>query len=182
MRVIVNRVVWYPKPLIERADWARMVQKKQNRVLRYLKSTSKRSFVVFPALIVLWELVVRRGVLVIEPMGTILLLWGYLQYRLVGRYRLALGGGGPGLDTPPDRIVAEGPYRFIRNPMYLGHLIFYAGLAVTFHSWAAVVLLLVHIPWFHARVLKDEAHLEERFGEPYSAYKARVGRWFPRLP
>ena len=63
--------------------------------------------------------------------------------------------------------------------MYLGHLIFMFGLAVTFRSLAALVLLLIHIPWFHARVLKDEAHLPERFGAPYLDYKARVKRWIP---
>lgn len=154
-------------------------RKKRRPILRWLKSTSRRTFVLYPLLVVGLELALRGGELVIVPWGIPLLAWGYLQYRLVGGYRLKLGGGGPGLDTPPDRIVAEGPYRFLRNPMYLGHLIFMAGLAITFRSWAAVVLLLVHIPWFHTRVLKDEAHLEERFGAPYREYKTRVKRWIP---
>lgn len=157
------------------------MKKKRSAVLRFLKSTSKRSFVLYPALVVLLELALHGGTIAVQPLGGILLAWGYLQYRLVGRYRLRLGGGGPGMDTLPERIVAEGPYRYVRNPMYLGHLIFYAGLAVTFHSWAAILLLLVHIPWFHARVLKDEAHLEERFGASYRAYKSRVSRWIPNL-
>ncbi len=155
--------------------------KKPLTLLRYLKSTSRRSFVLYPLMIIALELALRRGELVIVFWGLPLLAWGYLQYRIVGKYRLHLGGGGPGLDTPPDRIVAEGPYRFLRNPMYLGHLIFMAGLAITFRSWAAVVLLLVHIPWFHSRVLKDEAQLEQRFGAPYLEYKSRVRRWIPGL-
>ncbi len=146
---------------------------------RFLKSTSKRTFLLYPLLIFVLELILRRGDLVIVPWGVALLVWGYLQYRLVGRYRLTLGGCGPGLDTPPDRIVAKGPYSYLRNPMYLGHLIFMFGLAVTFRSLAALVLLLIHIPWFHARVLKDEAHLTERFGAPYLDYKRRVKRWIP---
>ena len=155
--------------------------KKPRTLLRYLKSTSRRSFVLYPLMIIALELALRRGELVIVFWGLPLLAWGYLQYRIVGKYRLHLGGGGPGLDTPPDRIVAEGPYRFLRNPMYLGHLIFMAGLAITFRSWAAVVLFLVHIPWFHSRVLKDEAQLEQRFGAPYLEYKSRVRRWIPGL-
>ncbi len=155
--------------------------KKPRTLLRYLKSTSRRSFVLYPLMIIALELALRRGELVIVFWGLPLLAWGYLQYRIVGKYRLHLGGGGPGLDTPPDRIVAEGPYRFLRNPMYLGHLIFMAGLAITFRSWAAVVLLLVHIPWFHSRVLKDEAQLEQCFGAPYLEYKSRVRRWIPGL-
>jgi len=152
---------------------------KRRSLLRYLKSTSRRTFVLYPLLILAIEIILTRGALQINLWGVPLLIWGYLQYRLVGKYRLRLGGGGPGLDTPPDRIVAEGPYRYLRNPMYLGHLIFMAGLAITFHSWAAALLLLVHIPWFHSRVLKDEAHLEDRFGAPYLDYKSRVKRWIP---
>jgi protein-S-isoprenylcysteine O-methyltransferase Ste14 len=154
---------------------------KPRTFLRYLKSTSRRSFVLYPITIIFFELIWRGGSLVFVWWGLLLLAWGYLQYRLVGKYRLALGGGGPGLDTPPDHIVAEGPYRYLRNPMYLGHLIFMAGLAITFLSWAALVLLVAHIPWFHARVLKDEAHLEKRFGAPYLEYKSRVKRWIPGL-
>jgi hypothetical protein len=160
---------------------AEKARKKPRSAWRYLKSTSRRTFVLYPLAIIAIELVLRGGALVVDPRGLPLLAWGYLQYRLVGGYRLKLGGGGPGLDTPPDRIVAEGPYRFLRNPMYLGHLIFMVGLAISFHSWAALILLLVHIPWFHARVLKDEAHLEERFGAPYLEYKTRVKRWIPFL-
>ena len=44
-----------------------------------------------------------------------------------GPDRRARGGGGPGIEKPPDRIVTDGAYRYVRNPMYLGHLIFMAG-------------------------------------------------------
>ncbi|MGZ5084655.1 MAG: methyltransferase family protein, partial [Usitatibacter sp.] len=77
----------------------------------------------------------------LNPWGLALLAWGYLQYKWVGAYRTRLGGGGPGVSVPPERIVAEGPYRFVRNPMYLGHLIFFAGIAVTLGSWLAAAVL-----------------------------------------
>jgi protein-S-isoprenylcysteine O-methyltransferase Ste14 len=150
-------------------------------VRSWLASTPKRSFVLYPICVILFELIWRDGRLVLEPWGVPLLLWGYLQYRLCGNYRVRRGGGGPGFQKPPDRIVESGLYRYTRNPMYLGHLIVYAGLAVTFHSLAALALLLVHIPWFHHRVLEDEKHLEARFGAEYSAYKHRVKRWIPYL-
>jgi protein-S-isoprenylcysteine O-methyltransferase Ste14 len=63
--------------------------------------------------------------------------------------------------------------------MYLGHLIFMAGLAITFRSWAAVALLVFHIFWFQRRVVEDEARLEALFGAEYAAYKRRVKRWIP---
>jgi protein-S-isoprenylcysteine O-methyltransferase Ste14 len=147
----------------------------------WLASTPKRSFVLYPILIVAIELILREGRLLIDPWGVPLLFWGFLQYRLCGNFRTGRGGGGPGFQKPPDRIVDSGLYGYLRNPMYLGHLIFYAGLAATFHSLAAVALLLLHIPWFHARVLEDERHLEARFGEDYRAYKRRVKRWIPYL-
>ena len=75
--------------------------------------------------------------------------------------------------------MTEAPYRYTRNPMYLGHLIFMAGLAVSFNSWLASALLAFHAVWFHRRVLKDEARLESRFGSPYLAYKSQVKRWIP---
>jgi hypothetical protein len=145
--------------------------------LRWLKSTSNRTFAVYPVAIVAIEWVLRGGDLVFVPWGVPLLIWGYLQYRLCGNYRLRLGGGGPGLEVPPDRIVARGPYRYVRNPMYLGHLIFMLGLTITFQSWVAAALLGVNIVWFHRRVLGDEAHLQELFGQPYRDYMRQVRRW-----
>ncbi len=148
---------------------------------RWLKSTSNRTFVVYPLCVIAFELLLHRGHLNLEPWGSPLLAWGYLQYRLVGNYRLRLGGGGPGMEVPPDRIVAEGPYRYVRNPMYLGHLIFMLGLAITFSSWLGLILLVTHIGWFQWRVLKDEGRLKERFGDAYLAYRSRVKRWIPGI-
>lgn len=147
--------------------------------MRWLSSTSKRTFLVYPLVIITLELALNGGTLPFVPWGLPLLLWGYLQYRLVGRYRSEMGGGGPGLDVPPDRIVEVGPYKYLRNPMYLGHLIFMTGLAITFRSLAAAALLAFHIVWFHLRVLEDEKHLEAIFGAAYIDYKSRVKRWIP---
>jgi protein-S-isoprenylcysteine O-methyltransferase Ste14 len=113
--------------------------------------------------------------------GTPLLPWGYLQYRWCGRYRTRIGGGGPGIDIPPDRIVDTGPYAWVRNPMYLGHLIFMAGLAITFQSLPALLLLIFHLYWFHKRVREDEEHLQTIFGQDYISYMRRVKRWIPGL-
>lgn len=150
-------------------------------VLRWLKSTSRRTFVVYPVAIAAIELALNGGDLPFVPWGVLLLIWGYLQYRFGGEYRTKHGGGGPGIEVPPERIVDTGIYAYIRNPMYLGHLIFMAGLAVTFESWAAVALLAFHLYWFDTRVREDEAHLEALFGDAYRAYKARTKRWLPYI-
>lgn len=148
-------------------------------IRRWLKSTSNRTFVVYPIAVIAIELLLRRGNLAFVPWFAPLLPWGYLQYRLAGNYRTARGGGGPGMSVPPERIVTTGPYRYTRNPMYLGHLIFMLGLALTFQSWIAALLFVLHIPWFNRRALEDEAQLRKVFGAEYEAYAARVKRWIP---
>ncbi len=148
-------------------------------LLRRYLNTSKRTFVVYPLCVAGFELAIHRGDIILVPWGVPLLMWGYLQFRLVGSYRRRHGGGGPGLDVPPERIVSAGPYRFTRNPMYLGHLIFMVGLALSLWSWLAVALAAVNMVWFHRRVLEDEAHLRALFGAEYGDYTARVKRWIP---
>ncbi len=148
---------------------------------KQLGSTSFRTFIVYPVLIVAWELFLNDGRLRLEPWFLPLLAWGYLQYRLVGKYRIRRGGGGPGMDTPPERLVTSGPFALCRNPMYLGHIIFLAGLALSLKSWLAAALAVGTAVWFQSRVRRDERRLEERFGEPYRDYAARVKRWIPGL-
>lgn len=148
---------------------------------RWLASTPHRSFVLYPVLICLFEFVIHRGHLAIDWWSAPLLVWGYFQYRLIGRYRRRLGGGGPGTAVPPARLVVTGPYRYTRNPMYLGHLIFLLGLALTLRSWAGLALFFIQAIWFHRRVVQDEVRLHEMFGSDYSDYLHRVRRWVPAI-
>ena len=60
--------------------------------------------------------------------------------------------------------------------MYLGFML---GLALTFWSWFALLLLVARAAWFHRRVLHDEERLAARFGADYAAYRRRVHRWIP---
>jgi protein-S-isoprenylcysteine O-methyltransferase Ste14 len=149
------------------------------QILRWLQRTPVHTFIICPLLVVAFELTLGRGRLTVTPWGAPLLAWGYLQYRLVGNYRLPRAGGTSGMDAMPEQIIATGPYRYTRNPMYLGHLIFMVGLALTFWSWFAAVLLVARAIWFQQRVLYDERRLEKVFGVEYSAYRARVKRWIP---
>ena len=64
-----------------------------------IRSTSFRTFVLYPLVVVGWELLLHDGRLRIEPWFLPLVAWGYLQYRLVGEYRIRRGGGGPGMDA-----------------------------------------------------------------------------------
>jgi len=149
--------------------------------LRRLRSTSFRTFLLYPAIVVGWELILHAGRPQIEYGFLPLLAWGYLQYRLVGNYRIRRGGGGPGMDTPPERLVTSGPFAWCRNPMYLGQIIFLLGLTLSLRSAPAAAITLATAVWFQFRVRRDEARLLERFGEPYREYVARVKRWIPGL-
>lgn len=128
-----------------------------------------------------WELLLNGGQLRPQPWFLPLLVWGYLQYRLAGRYRITRGGGGPGMDTPPDRLVSTGPFACCRNPMYLGHIIFLLGLTLGLRSWLAAVITIATAVWFQFRVQRDERRLIDRFGQPYVDYMTRVRRWIPGL-
>jgi protein-S-isoprenylcysteine O-methyltransferase Ste14 len=149
------------------------------RARRWLGSTSNRTFIVWPLVLYAAEALLQRGWPRIHVWALPLLAWGYLQYKLVGTYRSREGGGGPGISVPPDRIVDRGPYGFVRNPMYLGHLVFFAGLALVLGSWLAAAVFAFHAFWFDRRVREDEARLAGLFGDAYREYCRRVKRWIP---
>lgn len=141
-------------------------------------STSFRTFVVVPAVALLEQAVRRRR---LRPVWAPILVWGYLQYRLVGDRRVRQAGGPRGMSQGfPERLVTDGIYARTRNPMYLGHLIHLTGLALATRSPIALGYLAGAIPWFDARVAADEARLEDRFGHDYVAYRDSVPRWIPR--
>ena len=156
-------------------------QKRPFKLRRWLKSTSRRTFLVYPIAVIVLEFLIGRGELRWTLWGMPLLAWGYAQYRLCGTYRSTHGGGGPGIEIPPQSIVDTGIYAYTRNPMYLGHLIFMLGLAITFFSIPAAMLLVFHVFWFDQRVREDETHLLALFGDRYREYCARVKRWVPGL-
>src|SRR5690349_15908507 len=149
-----------------------------DQLLHWLGRTPVQSFILCPLAVIAFECVWHGGKPVFVPWGLLLMAWGYLQYKLVGGYR-GPRAGGRGMETMPSRILDVGPYRFTRNPMYLGHLIFMVGLAITFWSWFALILLAARAMWFHFRVLGDEERLEKAFGAEYVNYKTRVKRWIP---
>jgi protein-S-isoprenylcysteine O-methyltransferase Ste14 len=79
-------------------------------------------------------------------------------------------------------LVTSGPFAYVRNPLYIGNVLIWAGFAVTAGLvWVtpiAVALLLVE---YHAIVKWEEQLLRSRNGDTYEAYRAAVPRWVPRL-
>lgn len=149
--------------------------------MKFIRRTPVRTFLLYPFVALLWESIINAGGIEIHYGFLPLMVWGYLQYRLCGRYRGKRGGGGPGPEIPPDRLVASGLYAYTRNPMYLGHIIFLIGLTLTLRSWLAALITAAVAVWFHMRVLADERQLTAKLGEPYVAYMKSVKRWVPGL-
>lgn len=79
---------------------------------------------------------------------------------------------------PSTALVTDGPYRFTRNPMYLGMAALYAGIALGAGLlWALALLPLVLAVIQVAVIGREEKYLEELFGQPYRDYRAKVRRW-----
>jgi protein-S-isoprenylcysteine O-methyltransferase Ste14 len=80
-----------------------------------------------------------------------------------------------------DKVVADGPYRYVRNPLYVGTWIFTLALALLMPPSGAILTLVV-VVFFQVRlILGEEAFLRERLGEPYVAYCEKVPRLWPSL-
>ena len=79
---------------------------------------------------------------------------------------------------PTTRIVAAGPYRFTRNPIYGGMFLVLIALAIGFDSlWPLAALALFYPVIRYGVVAREESYLERKFGAAYLDYKARVRRW-----
>src|SRR5260370_2010083 len=104
---------------------------------------------------------------------------GTLAFACVATF-VTRGEGTPAPFDPPRKFVAAGPYRFMRNPMYLAGLIVLSGFV--FYEQSPAILLFT-LPWLlfaHLFViLYEEPHLRATFGAPYDAYCHSVRRWLP---
>jgi protein-S-isoprenylcysteine O-methyltransferase Ste14 len=118
-----------------------------------------------------------------KPAGVALLVSGAaLVLACVASFVVA-GEGTPAPFDPPVVFVPSGPYRYVRNPMYLGAALLLAGYGLLEGSASVVLLSLLLLLAAHIFVvLVEEPGLERRFGESYLAYKRSVRRWQPRRP
>jgi protein-S-isoprenylcysteine O-methyltransferase Ste14 len=91
------------------------------------------------------------------------------------------GRGTPALFDAPRRLVAWGPYRYARNPMYIGGALLLLGFGL--YQRSPSIVLFVPAWWllFHLLVvLYEEATLRSKFGPDYDEYCRRTPRWIPR--
>ena len=112
------------------------------------------------------------------PVGIALVLIAIaLLYSSIARFRAA-GTPVPAY-KPTTAIVRTGPYRFTRNPIYLGMFLGLAGLAVAFDTlWLLMTLVVFALVLRYGVVAREELYLERKFGSGYLDYKSRVRRRF----
>jgi protein-S-isoprenylcysteine O-methyltransferase Ste14 len=79
---------------------------------------------------------------------------------------------------PSTTIVANGPYRFSRNPIYSGMLLGQVGLAIGLDNlWLIIMLVPFWLVIRYGVIAREEAYLERKFGDVYRGYKSRTRRW-----
>jgi protein-S-isoprenylcysteine O-methyltransferase Ste14 len=80
--------------------------------------------------------------------------------------------------VPQKRLVTTGPYRFSRNPLYLGGNVFiFFGAALFLGSPAGLLLTMLHLPFLDLFIRREEKQLERAFGDEWMRYKSQVRRW-----
>jgi protein-S-isoprenylcysteine O-methyltransferase Ste14 len=145
------------------------------------------SFLILPGtfagLIPVWIVLVDRsrgeGFLIgAVPLvvGAAVLLWCVRDFYVSGKGTLAPW-------DPPRRLVIVGLYRFTRNPMYVGVLLWLIGWSLLAGSLLLTGYSMILAIGFHLRVvLYEEPTLKKLFDEEWARYAAAVPRWLPRWP
>jgi protein-S-isoprenylcysteine O-methyltransferase Ste14 len=101
-----------------------------------------------------------------------------LSLGIWGGRTLATAGTNVNPYRPSTMIVDSGPFRFSRNPLYVGMDLVYIGLTLAFDTWWGFILLFPVLIIMHFGVIRrEERYLEGRFGEAYRGYRARVRRY-----
>src|SRR5438874_13827344 len=139
--------------------------------------------VFLPARVLAWSGVVRPAAFgpielvgaMVAVGGAVVAIWCVLTFVVIGK-------GTPAPFDPPRKLVIRGPYRFVRNPMYIGAGMTLAGAALYYESlsifiYACLFFLITHL----FVMLYEEPTLRRTFGDEYETYFHRVRRWMPAL-
>jgi protein-S-isoprenylcysteine O-methyltransferase Ste14 len=139
--------------------------------------------IYLPARLLAWTGILRPETIGVQQVagiaigtfGALVALWCVFTFGTIGR-------GTPAPFDPPRRLVIRGPYRFVRNPMYIGAGLALASAALFYESlpilgYTVIFLLVAHlfVVWY------EEPTLGRTFGGEYEAYCSQVGRWWPSL-
>ena len=114
--------------------------------------------------------------------GLLLLVVGVGLYLWCAGAFTFIGKGTPAPIDAPKALVVQGPYRWVRNPMYIAVLLVILGQALLFRASLLVGYALLFWLIVHAFVVfVEEPSLRDQFGSSYDDYLRRVPRWIPRL-
>ena len=153
------------------------------RVVTYAALFIGLVLIYVPARLLSWSGIVRPAAIgvpqvagmVIGAAGAAVALWCIFTFASVGR-------GTPAPFDPPRRLVIRGPYRFVRNPMYIGAGLALAGAALFYESlpllgYTCFFFFATHlfVVWY------EEPTLRRTFEQEYEAYCHRVRRWWPSV-
>jgi protein-S-isoprenylcysteine O-methyltransferase Ste14 len=107
--------------------------------------------------------------------GVMLYIWCAWDFTFTGK-------GTPAPFDPPKELVVKGPYRYVRNPMYIFVGLALAGEAIVFKSLRVLIFTVAALAFLRVWVLVyEEPTLRRKFGEAYKNYCRRVSRWLPWL-
>jgi protein-S-isoprenylcysteine O-methyltransferase Ste14 len=153
------------------------------RAVTYATLFTALVLIYVPVRLLSWSGIVRPEAInvpqvagmVVAAAGAALALWCVIAFASIGR-------GTPAPFDPPRRLVIQGPYHFVRNPMYVGAGLALAGAALFYESlplmgYSVLFLLAAHlfVVWY------EEPTLRRTFGQEYEAYCRRVRQWWPSL-
>ena len=120
----------------------------------------------------IWPVAIVAGLLILS--GIVVLLDAFVRF--------ARADGTPAPPAPTAHLVVAGPYRFVRNPMYVAVVALILGQALLFGSWATLAYLAIPLAAVVLFVrLYEEPTLERAYGDEYRTYRANVRAWIPRL-
>jgi protein-S-isoprenylcysteine O-methyltransferase Ste14 len=124
----------------------------------------------------LWPLRTGRRLLAVA-VGIILGALG-IGSMAWGRITLVKGGTNVSPLKPVTGIITDGPYRFTRNPLYIGVMSLFIGLSLIIGTWwGFVVFIPVFLILHYGVILREERYLEQKFGDSYLKYKGMVRRY-----
>jgi protein-S-isoprenylcysteine O-methyltransferase Ste14 len=117
---------------------------------------------------------------VCSGLGILMIVAGYLGtlwcYAAMGTaWRMGINR------SEKTELVARGPYRFLRHPIYLFQVIMVVAIALLLPSVLALLLLVIHVICVRTKAADEEAYLLSAKGNAYEVYCASAGRWFPRF-
>lgn len=157
-------VVGFWSPWIEQLDLGRRISLLEWLALMISRAGLLRFTYATPAVIVAGSL--------LAGLSVVLRVWGtaYLGYGTMQHGEMQAGA-----------VMADGPYRYLRNPLYAGSWCMMAAMALVMPPTGALFAMPLISVFLLRLILGEEAFLTEQLGEPYRAYLGAVPRLFPRL-